>query len=910
MGEVYAGYDARLDRSVALKRFWSGKHEPSQVRKRFRREARSIARLHHPAIVQVYDWVETEDCDWIVMELVAGSSLRRVLSAGALEPLRVAKLTSDLLAGLAAAHAAGIVHRDLKPENVMITPGTGHPDSSRPDGGRPDGGRPDGGRPDVGRPDGGRSDVGRSDAARLGEQAKILDFGLAKNLGLEAIETQISRDDALLGTLTAMSPEQVQGDEVGPHSDLFSLGSLVYEMATGKGAFKGETRLDTMQRICTWHPPPAHAINPAVPETLAAFIGRLLEKDPRYRPASAEQALLDLDDLVAELKPARTVPANDGSGDAQQLDDETLNSSTLWRGLPRDAPGGAAPKAAAPATAAAPEPERVETAQPAASAAPGSRRWGVLALVLAGVVLLAFGAWRLLRAPAPLYVVVPEVVAVSESPEARQQDLVASAVRSGLHEGLLELHSVSPLSAPEAGLEDPVVLARAAGADEVMAARLDCGAFLCQLELQRRDGDDGRLLWSRALAIDPGELLEVSRAVIAHLPQAYPKRPARPGAARLEVQPEDYRDYLRLNRQFRQRHAGLSVEALLVELERLQRTSPRYPQLSLFEMRVLLTAFQESRDPALLSRAESALDRAGAVAPEGDPRVLIQQAHLARIAGDSEAAEQALATLERLHPGNVRADYQRARWLEKGGHTAAALALMERVLERLPSYGYFIDYSGMLSRSGDIAGARRALEAALERLPNHYEALSRLAQLELMSGSPQRAAELYEALVERSPESAELTNLGTALMLARRYDEAAERFRQALDQAPGSPFTLLNLADAELLAGRGTAAAAFYEQVLERAAADPDPQKLLTVRAQALAHLERVPQAVAAAQEALRLAPDNPMTAYEAALVFALVGDTASAQWNAQRALQLGVHQRWFSFPWFDPIRAGLEALE
>jgi len=177
MGEVYAGFDARLDRPVALKRIWADPEEGSTARQRFQREARAVARLHHPAIVQVYDWVESGDGDWIVMELVEGRSLRQLLHEGPLAPGRAARLARDVLVGLAVAHAGGIIHRDLKAENVMV--------------------------------------AADSSPGKV-EQAKILDFGLAKRVDPGSKETVISIEGKLVGTLSAMSPEQVRGHEVGP----------------------------------------------------------------------------------------------------------------------------------------------------------------------------------------------------------------------------------------------------------------------------------------------------------------------------------------------------------------------------------------------------------------------------------------------------------------------------------------------------------------------------------------------------------------------------------------------------------------------------------------------------------------------------------------------------------------------
>lgn len=180
------------------------------------------------------------------------------------------------------------------------------------------------------------------------------------------------------------------------------------------------------------------------------------------------------------------------------------------------------------------------------------------------------------------------------------------------------------------------------------------------------------------------------------------------------------------------------------------------------------------------------------------------------------------------------------------------------------------------------------------------------ARRELVSGDLQRAVELYEKRVRRSPEPTELTNLGTAYLITGRYADAAQRFREALALAPGAPTVLLRLGDAELLAGRRDEASELYRQVLEQTDHTPSPETLFAVRAQALAHLDRRREAVVAVMEAQRQDPDSPHRSYEAAVVYALVGEDVSALVNAVRALEQGLHPHWFALPWFDPIRSEL----
>lgn len=829
MGEVYAGYDERLDRPVALKRIRSWHEEDETARQRFRHEARAVARLSHPAIVQVFDWVEAGDGDWIVMELVPGVSLRRLLAQGRLAPARAARLARDLLAGLAAAHGAGLIHRDIKAENVMVV-----------------------------------------DAPGRGEQAKILDFGLAKRFDVGDGASAAALSGGPVGTLTAMSPEQVAGREVDPRSDLFSLGALLYEMTTGVSPFRGETPAATLHRICSWLPPPAHEICPEVPAALSAWIGRLLAKDPRWRPKSAAEALAELDALLPRLEGAD--PAGVPSGTSLSFDDPTVR----------------------------PEPRR--RGRIAWLAAAG-------AAVLGVVVLVAAIGPRLQENEPALYVAVPPTVTVSPAAAgetAADLELAAGAVHTALLEGLLAFRG---LGAVEPARDDPrpadaAALARTLAADEVLESRLSCGSHGCRLVLRRLRGTDGRLLWTGDLPVEVGQLLETSIAVTEHLRQAYPRRRLRPGVPDLAVRAEDYAAYLRLAARFERREQGFSTPELVRDLERLEMTSPRFLPLPLLAARVLTRRFQETRDPEDLARAGRAVERALAIAPE-EPRALCERAHVALVAGDLEQAEETLAKVGRLEPASARRLSLLANLLERQGRPREALARLREAVARRPAAAYHVDLGRMLLQQGEVAAAREALEAALARAPEHYNALSLLAQLELMNGSLERATGLHERLVARSPEATELTNLGTAHLLAGRYDQAASRFRQALEKASGSPPIVLNLADAEFLAGRRDRAVDLYRQVLAHTARDSGAP-LLTVRAQALAHLGEPQAAITAVQEALRRDPHNPMTAYEAALVFALVGDQGSALWNARRALTGGVGPRWFSFPWFDPLRSRL----
>jgi predicted ATPase len=270
MGVVYEAEDLRLGRRVALKFLPEKLACDERALRRFEREARAASSLNHPNICTIYEVEEHDHQPVIVMELLEGVSLKQRIQQGAIatdELLDFGIQTSD---ALAAAHAKGIVHRDIKPGNMFIV---GH------------------------------------------RQMKILDFGLAKVCGPRVVadqseEESLTLDGVIPGTTSYMSPEQVRGDEIDARSDLFSLGVVLYEMATGKKPFVGKNRVLLMDAILNAKPTPVTKVNPSVPAALETIIARTLEKKCEKRFQRAADICWDLKRLKGGTEKAPTAVAN------------------------------------------------------------------------------------------------------------------------------------------------------------------------------------------------------------------------------------------------------------------------------------------------------------------------------------------------------------------------------------------------------------------------------------------------------------------------------------------------------------------------------------------------------------------------------------------------------------------------
>ncbi|AOS95759.1 Serine/threonine-protein kinase PrkC [Microbulbifer aggregans] len=808
MGVVYLAHDTKLHRPVAIKKLRDDATNAT-ARARIQSEAQLLARLNHSNIVQLYDVLEERDGIALVMEYVEGTTLKQWMREASPTLRDKLSLLIQLCHGLTEAHSLGIIHRDLKPDNILIARGGAD-----------------------------------------GFTAKITDFGIAKSL---QADESITREDHVAGTVEVMSPEQLQGYPLCPRSDLFSLGTIAYELLCGSRPFdkddKGENGpMALAQRVVhDPHTPPQQA-NPDLPEPFAALLDRLLAKNPEQRPETAEQ--------VAEaLGFLRTEGSNTITGDY---------SETVTRLLRK----------------------------------PPNKRKRLLA-TLAGVAALGsagYWGWKEFTKLEPQYIaVLPVEIHGEVRGEENANALTATMVRQALMNATSQLKASALVSfTPKEGQDFDAQLQalRDKGVTDALFARLDCAQVRCEIELQRIGPVDSQIRQQASFAFLADKRQEaeyrVGNSAIALFPEDY----AKSASEQVLMSQSDYNDYLDIVSRLDSKDV---TDADLAILNRLRGTHPESRMVYHTLVNVSAILHVLTGDKLYLDSALSRLNEAKEFGVEG---ATIDELKLFLYSlGDYQEQFEALSSkLEASNYPIAELKNKRARYFYRNGKYEAGLqeAMEAAALNPSADNLYLIALNRIAS--GDYSAARSTLERLTETYPDHWSAYSARGVIELESGNLDEAEKAITAIPEELRGWRTRSNLGVVYFLQGEYEKARAEQERVLKDVPGNIATMEEVAASLLMLNEKEAATEIYGKILSLSDGQEDIESQ-RYRSLALATLGQISEAIAMINDLVKTAPEDTDIKYSAAQVFALAGEWRSANYYIEQLIDQGMSAAWFKLP-------------
>ncbi|SHF15525.1 serine/threonine protein kinase [Microbulbifer donghaiensis] len=804
MGIVYLAQDSKLQRPVAIKKLRKDSTS-STAAQRIQSEAQLLAQLNHPNIVQLHDVLEEGDSIALVMEYVEGTTLQQWMREHTPSLQQKLDLLIQICNGLTEAHSLGIIHRDLKPDNILIT----------------------------------NSGV-----------AKITDFGIAKSLQQDV--DSITREDQVAGTVDAMSPEQLQGYPLDPRSDLFSLGTITYELLCGAKPFEkgdGGTMALAHKVVSDPHIPPQLAW-PKLPEPLAVLLDKLLGKLPEQRPDSAAQ--------VAE---ALTL--------LQQLgaDSESREFSATVTQLLRKPPNKRKRLFAALA--------------------------GLAVLAIAG-----YWGWKEFTKLEPQYIA---VLPVEINGEVRGEDnakaLTATIVRQALMNATSQLKASALVSfTPKEGQDFDAQLQalRNKGVTDALFARLECAQVRCEIELQRIGPVDSQIKQQTGFAflVDKRQEAEyrIGNSTAALFPQSYAK-----DTAELKLMPDsDYSEYLNIVSRLESK--GNTAEDL-TKLKELTNTYPNNPNLYRIFTQVATDLFVLTNEQQYI---QEGLDLVGKAKSRGIDKSLALEIELwlRTYSDDSNQFDELWTQLNKQKSPSAAMLAKYSRFLFSKGDYEAGQRYAEEAEALNPSADSLYLVALHQTASGNYDSARLTLNKLLENYSRHWSSYSLLGAIEGEVGNLSAAEKAFTSIPEALRSWRTQSNLGALYFLQQKYVEALKTYQQVLKKAPENIPAIGQIAETYLMLGESEKAKKEFLRVVELTENKEAPD-MLRYRAIALANLGEVSMGIALAHALLKKSPDDTDVKYSAAQIYAIAGEWRSANYFLEQLLQQGMSADWFRLPAF-----------
>jgi serine/threonine protein kinase/Flp pilus assembly protein TadD len=816
MGVVYRARDLKLDRLVALKILPPEHTFDPRRRARFVDEAKAASALNHPNIITIYE-IETVDCvDYIAMEYVPGATLHEIIQGPRTELSTVLNYAAQIASALSAAHAAGIVHRDIKPGNIMVT---------------------------------------KSGAV------KLLDFGVAQierpDVDPEAPTATmafLTRPGTVVGTVNYMSPEQTRGGGVGPRSDIFSFGVVLYQMLTGTLPFQAGSEIGVLYEIVNTPAPRLNKLRPDLPPVLGAIVEKALEKDPERRYQRAEALTSDLKEITRQLETG--VSARD------------ISLASVSRRIPGN-----------------------------------NRIWSIAALAASLLLLIAVLAWRL----APRWLnPVPDEKKIAVLPfrnigGSRDNEAFCDGIMESLTTELTELSQfhgslwVVPASeVRREGLVSPGDARRALGANLVITGSVQRDRDHVHLTANLVDASTLRQLRSREIQRPLGEEAELQDSVvqeIAGMLQLELGASERRVLAAGETGTSSAYDFYLQARGHLQRRGGDDIDQAIQMFQQAKTLDPKYALAYAGLGEAYWRKYRDTRDTQWVQPAREncqlALKLNNQLAPVYVTLGIVEEG-----AGRHTEALDALEKARQLEPANPSVFSELGAVEEAMGNLDDAKSSYEAAAKLRPGdWASLNALGGFYYRRGRYQDAILLFQKITQLAPDNSQGYTNLGATYAMAGQYESAAVSFDQSLRLRPTASAYSNLGTVYFFLGRCAEAVPLMEHASQLTPKSEQVWGNLGDAyACVSGRKSDADAAYRRAVQlgqdRLAVNANDGETLSVVALYEAKLGNKTKALENIHKAMRLAPGSRKVQWEAALIYELAGQRD----HALEALQAAIH--------------------
>ncbi|HEX9760132.1 MAG TPA: protein kinase, partial [Candidatus Acidoferrales bacterium] len=695
MGAVYKAYDKELDRVVALKTLRAGLSGNPELTQRFKQELLLASRISHKNILRIHDMGDVEGIKFITMAFVEGEDLYGMLRReGKLAPDRLVRIARQLCAALDSAHSEGVIHRDLKPQNVLLD---------------------------------------------KNENVYVSDFGLAKSLEAGAIG--MTRTGEFLGTPRYMSPEQVENKTLDNRSDLYSLGLILYEMATGEVPFTGNSALQVMYMRVKEKPKSPRKVNPGLPDYLERIIMRCLERDPDLRYQSAAEILADIDRNRASSAPASLI---------------------LSRSI----------------AAALPTKES------------GTRKWWVAAGVV--IVLLTV----IFTVPAVRQRIFSTVVTTEGVPlgdlryvavlpfritgDAAGFEHISTGLTEALAAKLFQLKEVRLASAAAVGgipSDTPLDrMGRQLGVNLIVQGTVQMSGDRIRVIVNLEDVRAQRRLFSQDFSGLAQDLLTLEDQIYNRLVEALELRPSSEELARTTARPteniEAYDLYLRGRNAMRGSHDAASLEEAIRQFEEAQRKDPNFALAYTGLADASLQLYREKKDQAYATRALGAAQQAQRL-NDNLPEVHNVLGSIYQATGRTAEALAELRRAIELAPNSDEGHRRLGAAYAAAGRKDEAIQSFEKAVQINPFL--WVNHNalgGAYLGFGDNEKALATFQKVTEIEPDNPVGHENTGNTHLRMGNFAAAIEPYQRAIQIQPHYSTYSNLGTAFFYLDRYNEA------------------------------------------------------------------------------------------------------------------------------------------